>query len=102
MKNQIYKKDLVNRIAEKTGLKKKDINEMMAAFLDVIYEVLEEGGSLQLKNLFTILARTVKGQNKYIAPYQDYVYQEEHKTIKIIPSQNLVNVVKEIKKETTA
>lgn len=90
----VNQKNIINRIADKTGLKKQDIKEMLIAFKEVIYDVIEEGDDLFLKEVFTIKSIDVKGRNRYIAPYKEIVYQEEHKSVKIIPSRNLIDVVK--------
>jgi len=96
MLNMIYKKDVVNRIAKKTGLKKQDIKSMFTALEEVIVETLKLGEDIQFKNLFTIRGETVKARNRYIVSRGDCIFQKEHKTVKITPSKNLVNVIKEI------
>lgn len=91
----VNQKEVINRIAERTGFKKKDVKEMMIALKEIIYEVVRDGGNVFLKNVFTIKTKDVKAQKKYIAPLHDYIYQEEHKTVKIVPSKNLIKAVKE-------
>lgn len=93
----VNQRNIINRISDKTGLKKQDIKEMLLAFKQVIYDVIKEGDDLFLKEVFTIKTVDVKGRNRYIAPYEEIVYQEEHKSVKIIPSRNLINVVKKDK-----
>lgn len=95
MTNQLNQKEIVNRIAEKTGFTKKDINEMLSAFSEIVYDVVKDDGNLFFKNVFTIKTKNVKAQKKYIAPLHDYIYQEAHKTVKIVPSKNLIKAVKE-------
>lgn len=94
----VNQKDIIDRIADKTGLYKKDIKEMLMAFKEVVYDVMEEGDNLFLKEVFTVKQVNVKGRNRYIAPYEEIVYQEEHKSVKIIPSRNLIDVVKKNRK----
>ena len=60
----VNQKELINRIAEKTGLYKKDIKKMLLAFKEVVYDVAEEGEELLLKELFTIRLLTTKGRNR--------------------------------------
>lgn len=93
----VNQRNIINRISDKTGLKKQDIKEMLLAFKQVIYDVIKEDDDLFLKEVFTIKTVDVKGRNRYIAPYEEIVYQEEHKSVKIIPSRNLINVVKKDK-----
>lgn len=38
----VNQRDIVNRIADKTGLYKKDIKEMLLAFKEVMVDVIEE------------------------------------------------------------
>ena len=90
----VNQKELINRIAEKTGLYKKDIKKMLLAFKEVVYDVAEEGEELLLKELFTVRLMTTKGRNRYIAPFKQIVYQDEHKSLKIIPCRKLTDVVK--------
>ena len=42
------KKELVAAIAEKTGVSKKDAEAVLAAFTDVVTEVLKDGDKVQL------------------------------------------------------
>lgn len=90
----VGQKGIIDRIADKTGLYKKDIKEMLLAFKEVVYDVAEEGDELFLKEVFTIKPIKMKARKRYIAPYKEIVYQDEHKTLKIIPSRLLLEVVK--------
>lgn len=78
----VSQKGIINRIADKTGLKKKDIKAMLLAFKEVIYDVVDEEETLFLKDAITIKPIDVKGRNRYIAPYECTVYEEEHKSVK--------------------
>lgn len=65
----VNQRDIVNRIADKTGLYKKDIKEMLLAFKEVMVDVIEEDESMFLKEIFTLKTITKKPRKRYIAPY---------------------------------
>ena len=90
----VSQKGIIDRIAEKTGLYKKDIKEMLMAFKEVIYDVAEEEEELLFKEVFSMRTINIKGRNRYIMPYKEIVYQEDHKALKITPSRLLLDVVK--------
>ncbi len=90
----VGQKEVINRIADKTGLKKQDIKQMVIAFKEVVYDVIEEEKSLFLKELFHIKPVEIKGRKRYIAPYHKAIYQEGHKSVKIVPSKKLLEVEK--------
>lgn len=46
---QVYKKEIVSKIQEKTGFWKKDIELMLLALGEVITEAVEEDKSISLK-----------------------------------------------------
>ena len=95
----VSQKGIINRIADKTGLKKKDIKAMLLAFKEVIYDVVDEEETLFLKDAITIKPIDVKGRNRYIAPYECTVYEEEHKSVKIFLGKNIMDMVKKKYKE---
>jgi nucleoid DNA-binding protein len=90
----VNQKEVINRIAEKTGLRKQDIKKMIIAFREVVYDVISEEKSLFIKELFHIKPVEIKGRNRYIAPYHKAIYQDKHKSVKIIPSKKLIEEVK--------
>lgn len=61
----LHKKDIVNKIAERTGFRKQDIAIMLSEMKDVMREELVKGNSVSIRNLFT-LAPTIRTGNKYI------------------------------------
>lgn len=91
----IFQKDIIDRISEKTGLKKKDVKAMLFAFKEVIYESVEEGCELFLKNVFTIKYGKAQGRTRYVPPLGKHIYVDEHTTLKIVPSQKLQEIIKE-------
>ena len=86
--------EIINRIADKSGLKKKDVKKMLMAFKEVIYDVMKEGNVLFLKNIMTMKTVIVPPFNKYLATRKDYVYQEEHRRIKIVISRKFKEAIK--------
>lgn len=91
----VSQREVINRIADKTGLKKQDIKLMVIAFKEVVYDVVEEEKTLFLKEVFQIKPVDIKGRKRYIAPYHKAIYQAGHKSIKIVPSKKLLEVIKE-------
>ncbi|MHB1628190.1 MAG: HU family DNA-binding protein [Bacilli bacterium] len=57
------KVDLVNRVAEKSGLKKKDVEATVNAMLDSISEALAEGEKVQLIGFGTFETRKRAARN---------------------------------------
>ncbi len=57
------KVDLINKVAEKSGLKKKDVEAAVNAFLDSISEALSEGDKVQLIGFGTFETRTRKARS---------------------------------------
>ena len=66
--------EIIARIADKTGLKKMDIKEMLRAFKEVVVDVLREDKILFLKNILTIRPTIVKGRNRYMPESRKIVY----------------------------
>lgn len=92
MVNQV---DIINRIADKTGLYKKDIKVMLLAFKEVMAEVIENDESLILKDILVLKTITKKPRKRYIAPYGKYIMEKEHKVIKILPGKRLKKIVRD-------
>ncbi len=95
----VNQRDIVNRIADKTGLYKKDIKEMLLAFKEVMVDVIEENETLFLKEIFTLKTITKKARNRYIAPYGKIILEKEHKIVKILPGTRLTELVRNNKTE---
>ena len=95
----VNQRDIVNRIADKTGLYKKDIKEMLLAFKEVMVDVIEENETLFLKEIFTLKTITKKARNRYIAPYGNINLEKEHKIVKILPGTRLTELVRNNKTE---
>ena len=94
----LYKQEVINKLAEKTGLYKKDVRAMLLALNELVYEEIDADNAILLKNLFKIEPVTIKARNRYDI-VRDRVYlDKEHRNVKITPSVNLVNSVRE--KET--
>lgn len=90
----LYKQEVINKLAEKTGLYKKDVRAVLDSFHELVYEELDADNSILLKNLFKIEPITVKERNRYDI-VRDRVYlDKEHRNVKITPSTNLIDSVK--------
>ena len=85
---RLLKQDVINKLAEKTGLYKKDVR----AVLD---EELDADNSILITNLFKVEPITVDSRKRY-SPYVDdnYYIEKEHKTVKITPASNLLDSLK--------
>lgn len=62
---QVYKKEIVSKIKEKTGFWKKDIELMLLALGEVITEAVEEDKSISLKGILTITPIMTKDRLRY-------------------------------------
>ena len=96
----VNQRDIVNRIADKTGLYKKDIKEMLLAFKEVMVDVIEEDESMFLKEIFTLKTITKKPRKRYIAPYGKTIMEKEHKIVKILPGSRLTEIVTDSQNDT--
>lgn len=95
---RLLKQDVINKLAEKTGLYKKDVRLVLLALNELIYEELDADNAILLKNLFKIEPITTKERNRYDI-VRDRVYlDKEHRNVKVTLSTNLVDSVK--KKES--
>lgn len=83
-----------NKLAEKTGLYKKDVNLVLDAFRELVYEEMEEGNMILLKNLFRIEPTTIKATKRYDIRQKNFFMDDEHKKVKIVPSRNLDKTIK--------
>jgi len=50
----LYKQEVINKLAEKTGLYKKDIRAVLLALNELVYEEMDADNTILLKNLFKI------------------------------------------------
>ena len=91
----LYKKEITSKIAEKTGLKKQDIKQMLIAFGEVVNEELRKDNAIVLKNVFKITPIIKKSRNRYNPLRNKEEYEEEHRSVKMIPSYNLRKAIKE-------
>lgn len=96
----VNQRDIVNRIADKACLYKKDIKEMLLAFKEVMVDVIEEDESMFLKEIFTLKTITKKPRKRYIAPYGKTIMEKEHKIVKILPGSRLKEIVRDSQNNT--
>lgn len=81
----LYKKDVIDKLSEKTGLYKKDIKAMLVALNELVYEEMDNDNAILLK----IEPVTIPPRNRYDI-VRDKVYQHEaYQVVKITPSNNL-------------
>lgn len=90
----LYRKDITNKIAEKTGLYKKDIKEMLNAFREIVYEELQEDNTIFIRNLFKIQPVTMNSRLTFVPSTKERRYIEERKTVKMIPSEKLKQIIR--------
>lgn len=95
----LYKQEVINKLAEKTGLYKKDIRAVLDSFHELVYEELNADNTVLLKNLFKIEPVTVKERNRYDIVRKRVYLDKEHRNVKIIPSTNLEKCVKKSEEE---
>lgn len=50
----LYKQEVINKLAEKTGLYKKDVRAVLLALNELVYEEMDADNTILLKNLFKI------------------------------------------------
>lgn len=99
----VNKKEIADRIAEKTGFYKKDVKMMLSAFADVLEESLSEGDTVFFQEIFTMKPVTVNARYRFIPYSQKMVYQDEHTVVKIKSGKRLKECVNNThqKEETT-
>ena len=61
----LYKQEVINKLAEKTGLYKKDVRAVLLALNELVYEEMDADNTILLKNLFKIEPVTVNQRNRY-------------------------------------
>jgi nucleoid DNA-binding protein len=89
MNNTVNKKAIVNKIAEKTGLYKKDIREMLFAFQEVIQETMQEGDRILLHGFLTIKPVLIREKQYYDLQEQGLKTKPAHTIIKCYPGSEL-------------
>lgn len=92
---RLLKQDVINKLAEKTGLYKKDVRAVLDSFHELVYEELDADNSILITNLFKVESIIVDSRKRY-SPYVDdnYYIEKEHKTVKITPASNLLDSLK--------
>ncbi len=90
----LRKHEVINKLAEKTGLYKKDVRAVLTAFHEMVYEEMDADNQILLKNLFKIEPITVKERNRYDLARKCMYLEKEHRNVKITPSINFVNSVR--------
>ena len=91
---KLIRKDIINKIAEKTGFKKQDIKRMFEVFEEIVCREITKGNTILFRKLFTIMP-TVRTGNKYNINTEQVEYKEEYVSVKITPSTYLKRIVRE-------
>ena len=77
----LYKKNVIDKLSEKTGLYKKDIKAMLVALNELVYEEMDNDNAIILNNLLKIEPVTIPPRNRY-------------DIVKITPSNNLKDSIR--------
>lgn len=72
----LYKKYVIDKLSEKTGLYKKDIKAMLVALNELVYEEMDNDNAIILNNLLKIEPVTIPPRNRYDI-VRDKVYQHK-------------------------
>lgn len=91
---RLLKQDVINKLAEKTGLYKKDVRAVLDSFHELVYEELDADNSILITNLFKVEPITVDSRKRYSPIDANYYIEKEHKTVKITPASNLLDSLK--------
>lgn len=92
---KLLKQDVINRLAEKTGLYKKDVRAVLDSFNELIYEEMDANNSIIIATLFKIEPITVDARQRY-SPFVDckYYIGEGHKNVKVTISPTLADSIR--------
>ena len=90
----LYKKDVIDKLSEKTGLYKKDIKAMLIALNELVYEEMDNDNAIILNNLLKIEPVTIAPRNRYDIVRNKVYQHESYEDVKITPSNNLRDSVR--------
>ena len=90
---QVYKKEIVSKIKEKTGFWKKDVELMLLALGEVITEAVEEDKSISLKGILTITPIMTKDRLRYNRYKDEMVQEQGHQKVIITAGEQLDKAV---------
>lgn len=90
----LYQKDVIDRLSEKTGFYKKDIKEMLIALNELVYEEMDNDNAILLNNLFKIETVMTKDRQRFSGVINQHYIDKAHRNIKITPSVNLTDSVR--------
>ena len=90
---QVYKKEIVSKIKEKTGFWKKDVELMLLALGEVITEAVEEDKSISLKGILTITPIMTKDRMRYNRYKGEMVQEQGHQKVIITAGEQLDKAV---------
>mgnify|MGYP000337659165 CR=1 FL=1 len=81
---RLLKQDVINKLAEKTGLYKKDVRAVLDSFYELVYEELDADNSILITNLFKVEPITVDSRKRYSPYVDDNYYSKNHTSFKSI------------------
>lgn len=96
----IGKKELVDIISKKTDKLKKDIDKVMDALAETVYEELKKDNTIVLRKLFRIEPVIMNERQRYNPNTGELDDVEEHKSVKISVSQTLKEIIRDAPSET--
>lgn len=96
----IRKKELVDIISEKTGLKKYEVKEVIESLGETIYEELKKDNIITIKKLFRIEPVIREERQRYNPTTEEYETVEKHKSVKMTPSETLKLIIRDAPSET--
>ena len=67
---------------------------MLNAFREIVYEELQEDNTIFIRNLFKIQPVTMNSRLTFVPSTKERRYIEERKTVKMIPSEKLKQIIR--------
>ena len=91
--NRVTKADLVSRISETTGFRRKDVEAIIKAEQDVIVDAMANGESVILVGYGTYKVQDVKARNGRNVQTGEAIKIPAHKRVKFAPGKKFVDAV---------
>lgn len=96
----IRKKELVDIISEKTGLKKYEVKEVIESLGETIYEELKKDNTIIIKKLFKIEPVIREKRQRYNPATGECDTVEKRKSVKMTPTETLKLIIRDAPSET--
>lgn len=97
----LHRKELVDKLAEKTGMYKKDVKTFLDAFKELVYDELKEGNEIAIRYLLIIRPLVIEDRDWYNPRTKQWEFIEAHRTVKMIPSEMLKREILQHDKDKT-